>query len=240
MNDFVEYTFRIIGPSPKSIPMSRLALYMGELARLMGAQDEVHFDHLKNESVGIVAIAPVACVPIISPRIREASKGSPDSDAYSPWKRINDYLSQDGWTAEMPLPNGGEKIQFLGNSPTVVPLRSITQRTSIQGRLVRVEGGGDTVKVGLEVDGSLTARVSLDAIHALELAKHFHQFVRLNGEGKWKRDIAGTWSLDSLNATSFEVLVDAPLNATLEKLREIIPSGSGKNIAEAINELRRA
>lgn len=240
MNDFVEYTFRIIGTNPNSIPMSRLALYMGELAKLMGSQDEVHFNHLKDSSVGIVAHAPVSCVPVISPRIREASTGAPDSDAASPWKKINEYLSQDGWTAEMPLPNGGVKIDFPGIVTTIKPLRSITQRTSVQGRLVRIEGSGNAIKIGLEIDGTLSARISLDANDAQEVAKYFHKFIRLNGEGKWKRDNEGVWSLDSLIATSFEVLEDTPLKATLEKLKDIFPDGSGKDTLKAISELRSA
>lgn len=240
MSEFFEYPFRIIGPKPETIPMSRLATYMAELARLMGSQDAVHFARIEDKSVSIVAVAPMEELPIISPRIRAAARGDSDADGASPWRKINEYLAEDGWVAELPLPKNGEVITFPGKSKAAKVLRSINQPTSVQGRLIRIEGSGEVVRVGLDIDGDLTARISIDAHHAKRLAQFFHHNVRLSGEGRWNRDSRGRWSLDNVAASSFEVLDDTPLGEALMRLREIIPSGSGEKIIRAVDELRRA
>ena len=46
MNDQHEYRFVIDALSPDTLPMARLAEYMGELARLLGRPDQVHFERL--------------------------------------------------------------------------------------------------------------------------------------------------------------------------------------------------
>ncbi|QWW70050.1 hypothetical protein [Rhizobium sp. WYJ-E13] len=240
MSDFLEYSFRIIGPKPETIAMSRLAAYMTELAKLIGASEQVHFKEVRDKSVSIVALADEELVAFISPRIREAALNDNDTDAAAPWRKLNEYLAEDGWTAEMPLPKGGELISFPGVSKASKPIRIVNQHTSVQGRLIRIEGAGDKIKVGLEIDGDLNARISIDSVHAISLARLFHQYVRVSGDGKWRRDTSGKWFLDNLAATSFDALDDEPLVDTLEKLREILPDEGGENLIKALNELRRA
>jgi len=240
VSEFFEYPFRILGPKPDTIPMARLALYMAELARLMGSQESVHFSRIEDKSVSIVAQAPIEELPMISPRIRYASMGDISADAASPWRKLNDYLAEDGWTAELPLPKNGEVIKFPGKSKTSAILKSINQPTSVQGRLVRIEGGGDLVRVGLKIDGDLTARISIEAHHAPRLAQYFHRNVRLSGDGRWSRDSGGQWILDNVAASSFDVLDDTPLTEALERLREFIPPGAGEKIIREVDELRRA
>ena len=54
MNDQHEYRFVIDALSPDSLPMARLAEYMGELARLLGRPDQVHFERLEGGSTVLV------------------------------------------------------------------------------------------------------------------------------------------------------------------------------------------
>ncbi len=241
MSDILEYSFRIIGPKPDTIPMARLAFYMAELAKLMGSPEHVHFKEVLDKSVSIVACADAQQVSVISPRIREAAHNDNDAEAAAPWRKINEALAEDGWTAELPLPKGGELISFPGKVRASKAIRSVTQHTAIQGRLIRIEGAGDLVKIGLEIDGDLSAAgISLNATAAIELAHRFHQFVRLSGEGKWSRNTDGKWSLDNLKATSFEVLEDAPLDETLGKLKGLLGPGTAQEIVKNVEELRRA
>jgi hypothetical protein len=240
VSDFLEYSFRIVGPKPDTMPMSRLAAYMAELARLIGSQDLVHFQRIEDKSVAIVVSAPQSEIPLISPRIRAASRGEASSDAASPWRKINEYLAEDGWDAEMRLPRSAELIVFPGQTKATSVLRAVNQPTSVQGRLIRLEGAGEVVRIGLDIDGDLTARISVDAHHAQQLAKFFHKDIRLSGEGKWKRDSQGRWSLDSLYASSFEPLDDLDLQEALHRLRDTIGHDAGEEIVKAVNELRSA
>jgi hypothetical protein len=240
MSDFLEYSFRIVGPKPDTIPMARLACYMAELAKLLGSPEAVHFKEILDQSVSIVAVADADQVALISPRIREAAQNDNDAEASGPWRKLNEFLAEDGWTAELPLPKGGEVIAFPGKLKVSKAIRTVNQHTSVQGRLVRIEGVGDQVKVGLDIDGDLTARISINASYARELAHCFHQHVRLSGEGKWTRDTDGRWFLENLKATAFEPLDDVPLAQTLNRLKEILPSGAGEKIIRAVDELRSA
>lgn len=240
MNELLEYPFRIIGPKPDSIAMARLADYMAEFARLLGSQDHVHFDRIIDRSVAIVARVRPEDAGVISPRIRHASKGTENTDAITSVRKLNQYLGEDGWTAELRLPQGGDLIAFPGTVKTSKTIRIVNQPTTVQGRLVRIQGGGDVIKVGLEIDGDLEAHISVKAAHARDLALCFHQHVRLSGDGRWKRDSDGKWLLDNLNATSFELLQDAPLQQTLAELRDILPKGSGEGLVHAIDAMRSA
>lgn len=220
--------------------MARLAQYMAEYASLLGSTEHVHFDRVQEGSLELHAYAPADYVAVISPRVRAASMGDDTVPGYSPWKKLNDFLAQDGLKAELPLPKGGEVISFPGRTHDSKAIRTVTQATSIQGRLVKLNGGGDVVHVGLEMDSDLPAKISVDVTISHQLAPYWHKFVRLSGDGKWKRDENGRWILDRLHAKSFEPLEDIPLGEVLDRLRQIIPPGSGKDIIDAVDELRRA
>lgn len=240
MDDTVDYALRIVGTNPNAIPMARLADYMAEFAKFLGSTDSVHFSRLEDRSVSIVAYAPSTCVATISPRIRQASKGDAESAAYSPWRRINEFLAEDGWKAELPLPNSSETIEFPGITKANKIIRSVTQPTAVQGRLIRIEGAGDLIHIGLDIEGDLSARISVNAHLAADLVSSWHRYIRISGEGKWKRDDKGQWFLDRLYGTAFEVLDDASVADVLDRLRKFVPSGSGAQIISAVDELRSA
>ncbi len=240
MTELLEYSFRIIGPSPDTLPMARLAVYVAELARLMGNQDGIHLSRIDPGSVALVVTAGQADISLISPRIRGAATGDVTADGSGPWRKINEYLSEDGWSAEMRLPRSAEIIAFPGKAKIAKAIRSVTQPTSVQGRLIRLEGAGEIVKVGLHIDGDLSARISIDAAKAQQLASFFHRSVRLSGDGRWRRSADGKWSLESLVANSFEVLGEVDIKSTLRDLAMIIPSGTGSAALAAVDELRRA
>ena len=238
MIDFVEYRFRIIGPSPETMPMERLAAYMAELARFLGSEEKVHFGGIDDNSVGVVACVPPEKIAVVSPRIRAAAHGDDRADAAIPFRQLNRLLGEDGWKAELPLPQGGEVIQFPGTPKSDKGLKRVQQPTTIRGRLIRIEGAGDVVKVGLEIDGRLSARVSFPAASIQDLARHFHHYVSVTGDGRWKRADDGQWSLENLNAMSFEPLDDSPLTTVLDRLRVLMPHEEGVKIIKAVDEMR--
>jgi hypothetical protein len=49
-----EYRLRIDAFTPETLPMSRLAEYMADLATLLGEQERVHFARLENGSTALV------------------------------------------------------------------------------------------------------------------------------------------------------------------------------------------
>lgn len=240
MTDFVDYPLVINGTRPSEMPMARLAKYMAEYASFLGSTEHIHFDRVEEGSLELHAYAPSDYIAIISPRVRSASMGDETAPGYSPWRRLNDLLAQDGLDAELPLPNGGETIRFPGREHDSRAIRTVTQATSIQGRLIKLSGAGDVIHVGLEMDGSLPASITVDVATSHSLSPYWHKFIRLSGDGRWKRDEKGRWMLDRIHAKSFEPLEDIPIGEALDRLRKIITPGTGEAIIKAVDELRRA
>ena len=56
MREQHEYRFTIDAYSPETLPMSRLAEYMAEVARLLGKVDQVHFVRLEPGSTVLVCL----------------------------------------------------------------------------------------------------------------------------------------------------------------------------------------
>ena len=235
MDDFAEYTFVIHDSSPEVLPMARLAAYLGDLARLFGSVDAVHFDRVAEGSAALKARVEQRAKPSVSPRIRSAALGQGPTDAASAFRRLNEKLAEDGTTGEMRLP-GGQVIPFPGSPVPDEPIGPIRQRTTVQGRLVRMEGAGDVIWIGIEDDASVGGRISISSTCAQEIGQNFHRFVRIVGDGTWRRDSSGKWSLERLDAESFEPLDDEPLSQVLGRIREMLPDGTSAETVRIISD----
>ncbi|MBT9291453.1 hypothetical protein [Prosthecodimorpha staleyi] len=235
IDDFAEYEFVIHGSSPETLPMTRLADYLADLASLFGSKDAVHFDRVSEGSACLKARVEQQAKPSVSPRIRGAAVGEGSPAVLNAFRKLNDKLAEDGTTGEMRLP-GGQVIPFPGSplpEPTIGPIR---QRTTLQGRLVRIEGAGEVIWLGIEDDTNVGGRISMSAACAQEVGRNFHRYVRFVGEGTWRRDSAGRWSLDRLDAESFEPLDDDPLAGVLGRIRELLPDDAAAETARIISD----
>lgn len=234
-----EYSFRIAGFTPETLPMVRLAEYLGDFAKLLGSPEHVHFGDLKDGSAVLVAAVDQEARPVVNPRVRAATRGDGSKEAVGAWNRLNEMLGRDNTSATLEFP-GGEVIPFPGSAPPAKPIGPVRQDTTIQGRIVRLEGYGEDISVGVEDETGLTGRVVVKATHASEIGELFHRYVRFAGSGKWRRDTDGQWCLEHLDVTSFEALDEQPLDETLRQAGEFLPQGASQRAIEIIRELRRA
>lgn len=236
MSKTLELPFTIEGADPDCLPLSRLADYLADLAKLFGSPEHVHFKEQRKGSAVLACVVDEIAQPVVLPRIRAASRGEGDPESAGAWLRINKRLSEDSTTAILPLP-GAEIIAFPGSPKSDRPLGPLHQTTTIQGRLVRMEGTGEAVSVGIEDEAGIAGKIVIEAKMAAELGTHFHQYVRLTGAGRWRRSAAGKWVLERLDVASFEILENAPLDEVLRQAREKVPPGSGVEIINSIKEL---
>ena len=112
------------------------------------------------------------------------------------------------------------------------------QQCAFDGVLIRVGDKGDTVPVHLQAG---------DAIHicnstrdmARRLAPHLHQgTLRVWGEGRWEREADGHWNLIRFDISKFEQLDDAPIDAVVQRLRDV--EGSGwRQLDDPLAEIQR-
>jgi hypothetical protein len=82
---------------------------------------------------------------------------------------------------------------------------SVRQHATLEGELLRVGGKGDRVPILLQAEGMEIAGVWSDRPTAKRLAGHLFEPVRLRGEGRWTRDVMGTWILNDFHVASYQV-----------------------------------
>ena len=233
-----EYRFVIAGFSPDTLPMSRLAEYMAELARLLGKSDQVHFVRLEKGSAVLVPKVEPEAKPEVDERIQSLAHENPQVDVLRAFNALNRYLADDKATGRLNESEGGEVIQFPGSMRQApVTFGAFNQLGVLDGILIRIGGRDDTVPVHLR-DGDRIHLCNTTREIARRLASYLYgPTLRVHGEGRWERDANGNWQMKRFNITNFEALNDAPLEQVTQRLREV--GGSGwKNIKDPSEELR--
>ena len=234
-----EYRFRIDAYSPDTLPMVRLADYMGELARLLGNTDQVHFDRLEEGSAVLVQRVEPEAAAEVKERIQALAQRNAPQDVVKAFTTVNRLLADDNATGSLQESGGAEVIRFPGREePAPVTFGAFNQTGVLDGVLIRIGGRDDTVPAHLH-DGDTIHLCNASREMARRLAVHLYgPPLRVHGEGRWERDADGCWMMRRFNITDFDELDDAPLGQIVERLRAV--EGSGwKEIEDPAAELRR-
>ena len=239
MRDAHEYRFVIDAYSPDTLPMSRLADYMADLAQLLGRAEQVHFVRLEPGSTVLVQIVEPEAAPEVRNRIHALARDEAPEDAAKAFKALNRHLADDDAIGSLQEGGGAEVIRFPGREQ-LPPLTfgAFNQPGVLDGVLIRVGGRDDTVPVHLR-DGDTIHMCNATRDMARRLAIHLYgPTLRVQGDGRWERDADGGWSMKRFNITEFDELDDAPLGEVVGRLRGV--EGSGwKDIDDPSAELRR-
>ena len=112
------------------------------------------------------------------------------------------------------------------------------ERCSFDGMLIRVGGKDEVVPVHLQAANKIHV-CNADRDMARRLAPHLYQgTLRVWGEGRWEREVDGSWKLHRFNVSEFKLLDDTPLGQVVEQLRAV--KGSGwKKLDDPIAEIMR-
>jgi hypothetical protein len=234
-----EYRFIIGAYSPDTLPMSRLAEYMADLARLLGEVERVHFVCLERGSTTLVQVVEPEAVPEVQQRIHAIARGEAPEDAAKAFDALNRRLALDSATGSLREGDGDEVIRFPGcEQPHSFVFGTFNQPGVLDGVLIRIGGRDDTVPVHLR-DGDTIHMCNATRDMARRLAVHLYgATLRVQGNGRWEREADGVWLLRRFNITGFEELDDAPLSEVVGRLRNV--EGSGwKNVDEPSVELQR-
>ena len=238
MNEQREYRFVIDAYRPDTLPMARLAEYMGELARLLGRPDQVHFVRLEEGSAVLVQRVEPEAAPGVKERLHALQQGNPPDDAAKAFVALNRYLADDNATGVLQEGGGADVIRFPGGEePAPVTFGAFNQTGVLDGVLIRIGGRDDTVPAHLR-DGETIHLCNATREMARRLAVHLYgPPLRVHGNGRWERGADGGWVMKRFNITSFDVLDDAPLGEVAQRLRDV--EGSGwKEIEDPTAELR--
>lgn len=233
-----QYRLKIDVFSVDSLPMSRLAEYMAELAVLLGERERVHFSHLEKGSAVLVSnIEPVA-FPKVENRIAQVREGSAPKDAMQAYKNIDNLLAKDGAVAVLAGPSTENVIEFPGRSrPKPVRYGPFREVGTLDGRIFRIGGRDETIPIWLK-DGEVEYHCNVRGEEvARRLAPYYlNGIVRVHGSGKWVREENGTWKLEQFDIGDFEVLDDSPMTEVVTKLRAV-EGGTWHDSEDALSDI---
>lgn len=216
------YDFRIDAWAPDTLPMSRLADYLAELATLFGNREQVHFVKVvKGSAIPVISVENTA-YPKVEARLRLVDRSDAPKELICAKQRINEMLREDNASAYL-RPRGGAKIlEFKGAKTPLAEEVVLFEQGELDGVVLRIGGKDETVPVMLEGENGQYFRCNTKRDIAKQLAGHiFGTPVRVSGKGKWHRNQQGEWALESFDIQSFELLDNTSLEDVIAGLRAV-------------------
>ncbi len=233
MADGEEFRFKIDAYSPETMPMARLAEYLGLLAGILGEASSVHLVRLEAGSTTIVHRIDREAIPKVRDRAASVRRGDGPLEAVRAYRTINQLLRDDNAVGVL-REAAGEIIRFPGREISEEKFESVKQRGTIDGEVIRIGGSRKYVPITLRCeDRELSGCWALRPM-AKRLAQRLFEPVRLFGRGRWTRDADGNWNLEQFTVDSFEPLRDEPLSKTLAGLRKIAAGWKDASVEELL------
>jgi hypothetical protein len=157
--------------------------------------------------------------------------------------RLNDYLRNRGWNAELRDHEGAVLLAFPGalaaNDP-VHEVRVVKQVTSLVGTVIKIGGRDETVPMTLRLDSGEYVEVTVKGRdRARQLAPYlFGDELRFTGLTTMRRNEEGHWECESMLVDSFETLDGRPLESLFESLSQV-PGNRWMEFDDPIDVLSR-
>ena len=236
MAESTQYRFHINAFTPETIPLERLAEYLGYIARIMGEKDRVHFSHLEGGSTQPVLTVEHEAIPSVRERIHLVRGNEGSSDARTALKELNKLLAQDNANGELLDADRKRVLRFPGtDAATQTEFGPVTEPGVFEGIPIKVGGEHDPVPVHL-LDGELTHIIKAPRRIAKELARHlFSAPVRVEGKGRWTRNRMGEWILHSFIAQDFQLLRENDVASDFATLQAI--DAEWKKLEDPLSDL---
>ena len=180
--------------TPATLPMARLAEYLGDLATVLGEKEHVHFLELRDGSTAVAHVVDHEAVTRVRERLHAARIGEADSEARKAHARIQQRLYQDN--ARAVLREVGNETEHLLSFPGATAdaeqqYGPFSEHGQLYGVPISVGGKRQLVNVRLQ-DGDRIHNCEADRAVALRLAPLlFHHHVRVYGTGRYSRDGEG-------------------------------------------------
>ena len=218
--------------------MSRLAEYLNDLATILGQEKNVHLSKIEGGSTVPVILVDWEAEPKVRDRLRAIKHKEAPAEAQAAAKDIDRKLAEDNAKAALIDPVGVKVFQFPGRErATKLEYGPITQPGSFQGVPIRVGGEKDPVPVHLD-DGQQKYIVLMRRALAKDVAQYlFTDVIRVEGIGRWVRHADGEWEMLAFHATTFRLIDDKDIRASINELREI--PASWKQLEDPLADLER-
>lgn len=203
--------FRIDAFTPDTLPMSRLAEYLTQLADLLGSHEHVHFTSVRKGSAIPQAKVDYPAIPKVQARLQLAQSVDAPDDIRKPLEAINRLLKAGGVVY----------LNFPGRDiPDEKPYR-LREAGCLDGIVIRIGGTDKTIPVWLQSLDERTVYKGIDTTPETARALVGHYLgkpVRVHGQGVWERSGEGDWSLVTFHIAHFEELDETPAAEVFARL----------------------
>ena len=234
------YELYIDAFTPETISMARLAEYMASFAELLGYREQVHFEKLRQGSLGIAAKAESVAQRKVDRRIDEVRYGQGPQAARKAFEDIDDKLAEDNAVGRI-IRGKAKLIEFPGRTrPVESVLGPIQHAGTLDGEVIQIGGRDETINIHLKAGDQFPVCITSKSI-ARRLAPHiFGPPVRVRGTGTWARSESGAWILKRFEIEDFSPLDETPLSKLFEGLRArlVPPEGGRINPVDLMRQLR--
>jgi hypothetical protein len=232
------YIFSIDAYTPDTLPLSRCADYLHELAEIFGEASSVHFIKVAEGSTQLVNKVDHEAIPKVDERIYSIENGTGSGTGLKAYEKINRMLLEDNGKGVL-IKEKAEILKFPGKKEDIIKPITIQQPGELAGEICRVGGLKDIVHITLSSEGNEISNINVSRALAKELGKHLFEQIKLSGSGKWERDIEGKWNLVSFTVDSYEVLDETTLSQTVLAMRSF-KGEWGKDALSEILESRNS
>lgn len=232
-----EVFFRISAYSRERMPMKSLAAYMADFAILLGEENNVHFDRLKDGSTVLVSRIEHEAAPKVRDRVHRVRLKEGPPDAMQASARLDERLRKDNADGDLTTADNRKILVFPGANKQLDPVFGpFTQAGTLEGTPIRIGGEKEWVPVHLEGRQDEVFICSAKRSVAKQMAAYlFSSTVRVDGRARWMRNSDGTWEMLHFTVLDFSVVKDAKLQDDLGRLRSI--PGKWKDMDDPIGEL---
>jgi len=221
--------------------MARLALYLLDLAQLLGHRDSVHLVAVEDGSTQPVIYVDADEESRVTERVRHAQRGVGPRDANWAYKKIDTKLRKDNASATIiNVSKKAEVLEFPGIKTNLPQAYGpIKEKASLVGELKRVGGFDPTIPIHLKRADGVIFYCDADENIAKQLAPLYSRIVRVHGVATYSRGKEGVWKIDHFTIQSFdsEPLSEETFSTTMERLRNI-PGNEGPTMEDPLEELR--
>jgi hypothetical protein len=231
-----EYKFNIDAFTPDTMPMSRLAEYLADLAVLLGNRERVHFNRIERGSTVPVIRVEWEAEPKVRERLHRVKLREAPEDVQRADRDLNRKLAEDNAIGSLLDPSGGKVLKFPGRELLKkLQFGPITQSATFQGVPISIGGERDPVPIHLE-DGKDKHIVYAKRTVAKEIAQYlFTTPIRVEGNGRWIRHADGEWELLDFRVTDYKLIEDADIRKNVGELRSV--PGEWKNLDDPLSLL---
>jgi hypothetical protein len=229
--------------TPYTIPMARLAVYIADLAQLMGHKESVHLISVEDGSTQPLIYIDSEEESRVMHRVRNAQRGLSTEDANSAYKKIDSNLREDDATGViLNVDQKADVIEFPGRKANLPDeYGPIREQASIVGELKRV-GGFRPDRVPIHLQRADEAIFYCDAAESIarELGPLLYRVIRVHGIATYSRGKEGLWIVDRFRIQSYdpEPLSNESFSTTIDKLRAI-PGSQWAEMDDPLEELRK-